>query len=117
VPKRLAITGPYVAEVTDYEEPPLQPKQVRVRTELASAKYGTTTAMFDGSTFRNQVFDRTMRLFLEAPPPDPAAPEEKTPSNAGSIGAGVVIEVGGQVTGWQEGDRVFGAMDVRDANA
>jgi threonine dehydrogenase-like Zn-dependent dehydrogenase len=105
-----------VAEVIDYEEPPLQPKQVRVRTELASGKHGTTTAMFDGSTFRNQVFDQTMRMFLQAPPPDPAAPEQKAPSNAGNIGVGVVIEVGSQVSHWQKGDRVFGAMDVRETN-
>jgi len=46
MPRRLAITAPFVVEVIPYDEPPLQPHQVRVRSELASAKHGTNVSLF-----------------------------------------------------------------------
>ena len=48
MPRRLAITAPFVVEVIPYDEPPLQPHQVRVRSELASAKHGTNVSLFEG---------------------------------------------------------------------
>jgi hypothetical protein len=57
MPRRLAITGGYKAEVREYTDEALGSTQVMVRTELASGKHATTTAMFDDSVFRGQVFD------------------------------------------------------------
>lgn len=116
MPKRLGITGPYQVAVVDYEEKPLEPNQVRIKTEYASGKHGTTTAMFDGSAFKGHDFNQEMRMFV---PKEGPAPEKKGPSqpgNSGTSGVGVVTEIGGAVTKWKVGDRVFGAMDIRETN-
>jgi len=112
VPRRLAITGPYQVEIQEYEEPPLGAGQVRVGTELASGKHGTTFGMFDGRTFEGQRFDQEMRLFV----PEEGQAEQAVPHNAGTTGVGVVMEVSPEVTRWKAGDRVFGLMDVRETN-
>lgn len=114
MPRRLAITGPHRVEVIEYEEAPLLPGQVRVRTELASGKHGTTTAMFDNVNFRGRRFDQRTRLFLPDEGDAEAAPG---PRNTGTTGVGTVIEVGPDVSHPRSGDRVFGLMDVRETNA
>ncbi len=117
MPRRLAITGPDQVEVLDYQDPPLEAGQVLVKTELASGKHGTTTAMFDGRVFRGHEFDQQMRLFIKREKED--APAEKTsavPSNTGTTGVGTILEVGPKVTRWKVGDHVFGLMDVRETN-
>src|SRR5262245_45540724 len=117
MPLRLAFVAPYQAAVLDYEESPLQPQQVRVKTEIASGKHGTTMGMFDNRTFQGQEFDQSMRLFVEAAPDTPArVPTHENPWNVGTTGVGTVVEVGAEVTRWQVGDRVFGTMDVRETN-
>jgi threonine dehydrogenase-like Zn-dependent dehydrogenase len=122
MPRRLAITGPYVVEVLTYTDPALEANQVLVKTEIASGKHGTTTGMFDGSVFRGQRFDQQMRLFIpkepeaETAPAQPALAQPRKPENTGTIGVGVVTQVGAQVKRWKKGDRVFGWMDVRETN-
>jgi threonine dehydrogenase-like Zn-dependent dehydrogenase len=116
MPRRLAITGPYEVQVLDYEDPPLQPGQVRVQTELASGKHGTTFGMFDGRTFQGQRFDLEQRLFVESESTLEQASKPHAPSNAGTTGVGTVTEAGPEVKRWKAGDRVFGFMDVRETN-
>jgi threonine dehydrogenase-like Zn-dependent dehydrogenase len=116
MPRRLAITGPHRVEVLEYEEPPLQSHQVRVRTVLASGKHGTTTAGFEGLNFRGQRFDQEMRLFVPAEGTEAPASTFPTPRGTGTTGVGVVTEIGPEVTRWKVGDRVFGIMDVRETN-
>lgn len=116
MPRRLAITGPYQAEVMAYDEPPLQPGQVRVRTQLASGKHGTTTGMFDGRVFQGQEFDQEMRLFVASEHATPRMPSRENPWNSGTTGVGVITEVGEGVSRWRVGDQVFGLMDVRESN-
>jgi len=117
MPRRLAITGPHVLEVLQYEDPPLEAHQVLVKTELASGKHGTTTAMFDDANFRGQHFDEHMRLFVEARPgAERPRPSRDAPWRTGTTGVGVVTDIGPEVTHWKVGDRVFGLMDVRETN-
>ena len=117
MPRRLAFIAPYQAAVLSYDETPLQAQQVRVQTEIASGKHGTTLGMFDGRTFQGQEFDQSMRLFVEtddATPPRVPTPDK--PWNVGTTGVGTIVEVGPDVTRWRVGDRVFGIMDVRETN-
>jgi threonine dehydrogenase-like Zn-dependent dehydrogenase len=118
MPKRMAITGPYEVEVREYEDAPLEPKQVRVRTELASGKHGTTMGMFDGINMRGQIFDPEMRFFRDDPDYMPPPPDQKRQFDwhSGTSGVGTVEEIGSEVTRWKVGDRVFGHMDVRETN-
>ena len=76
MPRRLAIAAPFVVEVVPYEEPSLQPNQVRVKSELASAKHGTNISLFEGANFVGQRFDPEEHIFRPAAPaagPDRAA--------------------------------------------
>jgi threonine dehydrogenase-like Zn-dependent dehydrogenase len=112
MPRGLVATSPYEVEVKTYEDPPLEPGQVLIRTELASGKHGTTMAMFDGGAFLGQRFDQDMRLFVD----DDTPAQPPLPSHVGTSGVGIIVQVGPDVTHWQEGDRVFGLMDVRETN-
>ncbi len=116
MPRRLAFTGSYQIEILEYDEAPLQPHEVRIRTELASGKHGTTSGMFDGRTFADHVFDQDMRLFVEQPGALPPVASREHPWNTGTTGVGVVTEVGAEVAQFSVGDRVFGLMDVRESN-
>src|SRR3954447_23830337 len=98
MPRRLAITGPYQAEIIEYSDASLEENQVRVQTEIASGKHGTTTGKFDGRNLRGQLFDQTMRLFIESDEPNATQTTSYDPPwNTGSTGVGVVTEVGSQV--------------------
>lgn len=114
MPRRLAITAPRKVEVMEYEDEPLGPRQVLVETEIASGKHGTTLAMFDAVNFAGQRFDESMRLFVEDPSSQGLLGGE--PWGTGTMGVGIVSEVGAEVTRWRVEDRVFGQMDVRETN-
>jgi threonine dehydrogenase-like Zn-dependent dehydrogenase len=118
MPKRLAITAPRKAEVLEYEDTPLQAHQVRVRTEIASGKHGTMMAPYRRSGPTNTALDENMRIFL--PTQDDRSwgwgPREGEPFNTGTSGAGVIEEIGAEVTAWKAGVRVFGHMDIRETN-
>lgn len=115
MPRRLAFTGAYAADLLDYEPPALEPDQVRIRTTWASGKIGTTAAIFDNSAFRDHVFDTEMRLFLDSPGAA-SVPTPQSPSNSGTTGVGVVEAVGANVTRLNVGETVFGYMDIREIN-
>ncbi len=113
MPRRLAITGPHRVEVLEYEDRPLEPREVLLKTTIASGKHGTTVAGFDGVNFTGQRFDAEMRLFVE----DRATvPSPFRPHGIGTSGVGVVEKLGSEVTRWKVGDRVFGHMDIRETN-
>ena len=115
MPRRLAFTGAYAAELLDYDPPAPEPDQVRIRTTWASGKIGTTAAIFDNSAFRDHIFDTELRLFLDSPGAD-SIPTPQNPSNSGTTGVGVVEAVGANVTRLRVGETVFGYMDIREVN-
>ena len=112
MPRRLAFSGPYQVETVVYEDPPLGRRQVLVRTEWASGKHGTTTAMFDSGVFKGQRFDQDLRLFV----PDDRAMAPPDFGKVGTSGVGTVEAVGAEVTRWRPGDRVLGRMDIAETN-
>jgi len=117
MPRRLAIAGPHKVEVLQYRDPPLEVRQVLIRTEVASGKHGTTLAGFDNVNFQGQTFDQAMRLFVpRESEPRPAETKPLTPRGTGTGGVGTVVEVGPEVTRWRAGDRVFGPMDICETN-
>ncbi len=116
MPKRLAITGPNQLDILTYDDQPLQPHQVLIRTEIASGKHGTTMALLGNGAFAGQRFDQETRLFLPDAGAQPSLPTPEAPWNLGTTGVGTVIATGEAVTQWRTGDQVFGLMDVRQTN-
>ena len=117
MPRRLAITGLYEASLLEYADPPLAADEVLVRTEYASGKHGTTFGMFDARSFAGMRFDAERHLFVADASADyRRAPTPDRPWNSGASGVGVVEAVGAAVTRFQAGERVFGAMDIRQTS-
>jgi threonine dehydrogenase-like Zn-dependent dehydrogenase len=113
MPIKAVFNEKHEAALVEYDERPLLPNEVRIQTEYASGKHGTTLFMMDGSQRQGQRWDAETRLFLPSDEPDP----DPVPSSlVGTSGVGVIIEVGADVRDWQAGDRIFGFMDVSETN-
>ncbi len=97
----------------EYDERPLAPNEVRIQTEYASGKHGTTMHMMDGRYRQGQRLHTDFRLYLPSNEPDP---DPVPSSQVGTSGVGTIIEVGADVRDWNVGDRVFGFMDVSETN-
>lgn len=110
MPQEFVVTAPRAIQFRDYEEPPLEPGQVRVRTLISGIKSGTEMALYRGTapTVTHR-FDRELRLFV---------PRETCayPMHLGSWAAGEVIEIGSDVRELRVGDRVHGPLRHRPTN-
>jgi len=117
MPQRLALIGDHACAWLPYEEEPLQPSQVRLRTEYASGKYGTWAAMLDPITFGDKVFDPKTRLFVDGPPKRDRTASREHPMSFGTSATGVVTDVGSAVKSVRPGDRVIAQWgDIRESN-
>ena len=113
MPIKAVFNDNHDAVIVKYDERPLAPNEVRIQTEYASGKHGTTMHLMDGSNREGQRWDADNRLYLPADEPDP----DPVPSSlVGTSGVGAIIEVGTNVSDWKVGDRVFGFMDVSETN-
>ncbi len=113
MPRKVVFTKEHDVAVVEYEERPLAPNELRVQTEYASGKHGTTLSIMDGRNRQGQRFETDLRLFL---PSDEAEPDPVPTLGVGTSGVGTIIEVGTAVLDWKVGDRVFGFMDVSETN-
>ena len=113
MPRKAAFTRGHGVGVLEYEDRPLAPNEVRIQTEYASGKHGTTMFLMEGLNRQGQRWDATYRLSLPSDEPDP----DPVPLNpVGTSGVGTIIEVGTDVRDWRVGDRVFGFMDLSETN-
>lgn len=117
MPEEFVVAAERSIVFQEYEEPPLKPREVRVRSIVSGIKHGTEMALYRGKTpFKDGVFDLESRMFV--PRTDGTS---LYPTSLGSWLAGEVIEVGSEVTRFRVGDRVHGGMPhrpthVRDEN-
>ncbi len=113
MPRELWLTAPRTMEFRSYEDAPLKPGQVRLRSLLTGIKSGTETALYRGTTpFVTHNLNSKTRLFV---PREPGS--SFFPLRPGSWGVGEVVEVGEGVTGFREGDRVHGPLHHRPTQA
>ncbi|MBI4550816.1 MAG: zinc-binding alcohol dehydrogenase [Candidatus Latescibacteria bacterium] len=94
----------------EYEDPPLGPTQMRIRSEFSSPKHGTELRGYRIKP-RPGRWDRELGLFL--------SDEESRPRFPGSLGnttVGVITEIGNEVSAFQVGDRVFGYFPIRETH-
>lgn len=111
MPRALVATAPRTPAIVSYEEEPLLPTQIRVRTELATPKHGTELV-----AYRNDpVANRPYRAELGAVMPRPEMESlQGFPRGLGNMAVGVVTDVGTDVARFQVGDRVFGHFPIRE---
>lgn len=112
MPRELVATAPSTLEFREYEEPMLEPDEVRVRSLFASPKHGTELRFYRANTKDfSTPFDAERRMHVEggSQPPD-------FPIVLGNMAVGVVTEVGREVKRFQEGDRVFGNLPIRETH-
>jgi len=114
MPRKLAFTGGNQVEVVEYEDRPLEPNELRIKTEYASGKHGTPLAMMGALNYQGQRWDEEMRLFI--PTEETVAEDRLAGGHIGTSGVGTIIELGSDVSRWQIGNRVFGFMDVSETN-
>ena len=113
MPIKAVFNEKHEAALLEYDERPLAPNEVRIQTEYASGKHGTTMHLMDGRNVEGQRWDADKRLYL---PSDEPRPDPVPASQVGTSGVGAIIEVGTDVRDWNVGDRVFGFMDVSETN-
>lgn len=115
MPTRLALIGTNTCKLMSYEDRPLRPGEVRIRTTFATGKYGTNATLGDGRTIAG--FTRDARdIFIPDPDSGIRVPTPERPSGSGNGGTGTICEVGPGVTAWKVGDEVFGGMDISETN-
>lgn len=98
----------------EYEPPPLEADQARVRVEFAAPKHGTEAHAITGSALSRKKWDPELRVFLPRPEDDPpAAPAER---RIGNMFVGTVTETGAAAGEVAPGDRVFGYGPIREVH-
>ncbi len=109
--KEFFVTAPRTIEFRDYEDPPLKPNEVRIKTQVSGIKHGTEMALYTGKTpFLERPFDREYRMFM------PTEGYSFYPCRLGSWLAGEITEVGAEVTRFRVGDRVHAGLPHRPTN-
>ena len=106
MPRGLYVPQAEVIEIREYDDPPLETNQVRLKTEFAAIKHGTLFHLFGGkSPFEQRRFDPQARLFVAS---DDEEPGGLAGRYVGDTVVGRVVETGQAVTGFTPGDRVYG---------
>ena len=108
--KVLVFTQPKTVGFEEEPDPPLAPREVRLRTLYSGISAGTELTAYRGSNpYVHKQWDASRRLFV---PSD--APSQPYPLRGwGYEECGEVVEVGAEVTSLRVGDRVFGTWGHR----
>ena len=110
MPRELVAIAVRTPAIREYEEAPLGPGEIRVRTAFGAPKHGTELHMYRGdSPFGDSHWDAEQKIFLAGTSPQPAFPRP-----LGNIAVGTVVEVGEGAEGVRVGDRVAGYGPLRE---
>ena len=105
MPRGLYCDRPEHVVYREYDDPPLQAGQYRMRAQFGAIKHGTEFHLFSGhSPFRDRWFDQGLRLFM---PRDPGDIAQFHGYFVGNIVVGTVTETAPDVSGVRVGDRVW----------
>lgn len=111
MPRELIASAPRTPELREYDEAPLQPSQIRIKTELASPKHGTELVGYRNDPVASKPYDFALGATMQQPPETALA---GFPRRLGNMAVGVVTEAGPEVTRFRVGDRVFGHFPIRE---
>ena len=108
--KVVVFTKPRTVEFESYEDPPLGPRELRLRTLYSGISAGTELTAYRGSNpYLSKQWDAQNRLFLPSDSPSQPYPL----SGWGYEEVGEVTEVGPEVTTLKVGDIVYGTWGHR----
>jgi len=110
MPRELVAVAARTPAIREYQDQPLKPGEIRVRTLFGSPKHGTELHMYRGdSPFGDSHWDPVGHVFLPG-----AAEQGGFPRPLGNVAVGLVSEVGPGVEGVAVGDRVAGYGPLRE---
>ena len=112
MPRELIAVAPRTPVLQEYEEPVLGPREVRIRTEFASPKHGTELVGYRDDPAAHRPYDPDLGAVM----PKPDGGGATFPRALGNMAVGAVTEVGGDVTRFTVGDRVFGHLPIRETH-
>lgn len=108
MPRELVTTGLGQVEIREYPRVPLGDFDIRVKSTHAAAKHGTEMSFFKGYGLDRGRYDSDYHLFR------PEESDVEFPLPLGNTSVGTVVEIGGQVTRYRVGDRVFAYGPFRE---
>ncbi len=109
MPRELIASAPRTPALRSYDEPKLGPTQIRILTEFASPKHGTELVAYRDEPAAGRPYSGAWGAVM------PAASGGATfPRRLGNMAVGTVAEVGGEVSRFRVGDRVFGHFPIRE---
>ncbi|HLL49295.1 MAG TPA: zinc-binding alcohol dehydrogenase, partial [Thermomicrobiales bacterium] len=111
MPRELIATEPRTLVIREYEEAPLGPSQIRIKTEFASPKHGTELVGYRNDPVANRPYDFAWGANIPRPP---EVGVQGFPRPLGNMAVGTVMEIGPEVTRFTVGDRVFGHFPIRE---
>ena len=108
--KVVVFTQPRTVRVESYDDPPLKPHEVRLRTLYSGISAGTELTAYRGSNpYLHKQWDATRKLFVPAEQPTLTYPV----SGWGYEEVGEVVELGSEVQDVSIGDIIFGTWGHR----
>lgn len=108
--RALALTAPRALEIVEVPDPPLELRQVRVRTLYSGISAGTELTQYRGTNpYLHKQWDAATRLFLPAETPSQPYPLV----GWGYEEVGEVVETGSAVTSLSVSDVVYGTWGHR----
>ena len=117
MPLELIATAPRTPELRSYEEPPLAPDEVRLRSTFSAVKHGTQLRAYRANTRdASEPFDPELRLHRRDRTAPPQGWRPKFPLALGTATVGEVIAVGTEVEAFALGDVVYGDMSIRETH-
>lgn len=112
MPRELMALAPRTPVLREYEEEPLQPGDIRVRTRYGAVKHGTELRLYRNDGAMNEpYYDEEQRIFLPQ-----QEPRSLFPIRLGNSALGTVIDVGPGVAGVAVGDSVVGYGRLRETH-
>lgn len=108
MPRELIATAPSQIAFRNFDSPPLEADQIRVKPLYAAAKHGTELSLFKGYAATRGSFDGELRLFSNQ------GGGVRYPARLGNMCVGQVLEKGADVSGLDIGDMVFNHGPFRE---
>jgi threonine dehydrogenase-like Zn-dependent dehydrogenase len=113
MPRELIAVAPRTPEIREYDDPPLGPTQIRIRTELASPKHGTELVGYRNDPVASRPYDSTWGAVMPLPPGEAL---KGFPKRLGNMAVGTVSETGPDASRFRVGERVFGHFPIRETH-